>query len=64
MYLLFIFAATNKCKKYAELSSEYFIAPIAIETFGPVNEEGEEFIIDIGRRIVAKTGDSREVPFL
>ena len=58
------FAATNKCKKYSELSSEYFFVPIAFETFGPVNEEGEEFIIDIGRRIVAKTGDSREVPFL
>ena len=38
--------------------------PLAFETFGPLNEDEEEFLSTLGKRISAITGDKRESCFL
>ena len=42
----------------------HLFAPIAIETFGPICEEGQRFIREIGKRISSVTSDPRETAFL
>ena len=57
-------AATRKTEKYSHLPSSYDFIPVAIETFGPVNEEASEFLTDIGRRIAIISDEKREIQFL
>ena len=57
-------AAVNKTLKYAELGREYVFVPVAVETLGPINSEGADFISDLGQRITAISGDLRETAFL
>jgi hypothetical protein len=44
--------------------ARYHFVPVAMETLGPVNQSGSEFIDDMGRRLRAVTGDHREKTFL
>jgi len=53
-----------KIAKYAALSTEYEFVPIAIETFGPIGDEGTTFLQELGRRIEAVTKDTRTRSFL
>ena len=57
-------AARRKEEKYVSLVPTYHFVPIAMETLGPVNKSGSDFIDDIGRRLCALTGDRRERSFL
>ena len=57
-------AARRKEDKYIALLPRYQFVPIAIETLGPVNLSGSEFIDNIGRRTRVITGDHRERSFL
>ena len=57
-------AADRKITKYSNLSSDYSFAPLAFETLGPLNKEGEEFLSILGKRLVTVTGDKREPSFL
>ena len=57
-------AADRKNAKYSNLSSDYSFAPLAFETLGPLNKEGEEFLSILGKRLVTVTGDKREPSFL
>ena len=57
-------AADRKTLKYTELSISYTFVPIAIETMGPINKSGLDFINGIGRRITEVTGDYREAAYL
>src|SRR6218665_327326 len=43
--------AVCKTAKYALLPATHVFVPIAIETLGPVNAEGAEFLSKLGRRI-------------
>ena len=44
-------AAILKADKYRELTSKYFFIPVAIETLGPINVDGANFLSKLGRRI-------------
>ncbi|HSN23077.1 MAG TPA: hypothetical protein VLS45_02715, partial [Methylomicrobium sp.] len=56
-------AAKRKESKYAVISSTHHFCPIALETMGPINSLGTEFISELGRRISRITDDARETAF-
>ena len=57
-------AAHRKELKYDALLTRYHFVPVAIETLGPANKSGSDFIDNIGRRLRALTGEHRERSFL
>jgi hypothetical protein len=57
-------AATRKDSKYDEISRVHLFYPIALEIMGPINQVGQDFISDLGRRISSSTDDPRETSFL
>ena len=57
-------AARFKNDKYQELKRGYDFCAVAIETMGPINEEGAKFLSKLGSCLTAKTGDPRETAFL
>ena len=40
-------AASRKFAKYAELPASHNFVPIALETLGPINISGREFIVEL-----------------
>src|SRR5688572_12054256 len=57
-------SATRKVEKYQELARGFEVVPVAIETMGPMNSDGDDFINGIGRQTAEQTGDRREISFL
>ena len=57
-------AAARKLDKYRDLASGYEVIPVAMETMGPANPGGADFINGIGRQIALHTRDQRETSFL
>ena len=57
-------AGQLKNLKYQELTRSYEFCAVAIETLGPINEEGESFLGKLGARLSAVSGDARETAFL
>ena len=57
-------AADRKLTKYSNLLADYCFIPLAFETLGPLNKEGDEFLTTLGKRLSAITGDKRESCFL
>jgi len=57
-------AAARKPEKYQDLARGYEVVPVAMETMGPMNPEGADFINGIGRLSAQQTGDQRETSFL
>ena len=57
-------AATRKQAKYQELSNTHVFIPLALETLGPINNTGMDFISDLARDLTRSTGDPRESSFL
>ena len=57
-------AAKLKHRKYEELSKVHVFVPVAVETLGAWDQEGLDWVIEIGRRITKVTGDGRETFFL
>ena len=57
-------AAERKTAKYLQLAQTYTFAPIAVETLGPMNSVGLQFLSDLGRRIIQVYTDQRESAFL
>ena len=57
-------AASRKVIKYADLSATHNFVYIAIESLGPVNTAGLEFIKELGQRITVATGDPMETVHL
>ena len=53
-------AAARKLDKYRDLASGYEVIPVAMETMGPMNPCGADFINGIGRQIALLTQDQRE----
>jgi len=53
-----------KTAKYVSLAASHLFFPIAVETQGPLNKEARQLLCDLGRRILASSGDDREVIFL
>ena len=52
-------AARRKEDKYISLAASYHFMPIEVETLGPINKSGSDFIDDNGRRLRVLTGDHR-----
>ena len=50
--------------KYGQLAQSYTFIPVAVETLGPINNAGLEFLSDLGRRISQVSNDHRESAFL
>ena len=55
-------AATRKRARYAEII--HIFVPIAIETLGPINMDGERFLDSPGERLSSVFGDPRETTSL
>ena len=57
-------AATRKLTKYSDFQRTYLFVPLAVETMGPINDEGLAFVSEIGRRLSRISGDLRETGYL
>jgi Reverse transcriptase (RNA-dependent DNA polymerase) len=57
-------AASRKEAKYQTLARTHTFIPLAFETLGPINAKGITFFNELGRRLAACSGDSRETAFL
>jgi hypothetical protein len=57
-------ATRHKTVKYSALLRTHDLVVIAVETLGPFNKDGADFISLLGRRLSAITGDPRETMFL
>ena len=57
-------AATRKRAKYAEIIQSHHFVPIAIETLGPINMDGQRFLDGLGERLSSISSDARETTFL
>ena len=57
-------AAYRKRRKYSSISGTHYFIPVAIETLGPICEEGASFISAIAEKISRATDDQREKTFL
>ena len=51
-------AEVKKSNKYKELARAHHVAPLAIETSGVFGPGTQEFVTDLGRRIIRVSGDS------
>ena len=57
-------AATRKIAKYTDVARTHLFIPIAVESLGPINGAGVNFLTTLGRRLSEKTGDPRETHYL
>ena len=57
-------AADQKCAKYSSLPATQEFVPVAVELLGPVNHTGCEFLMDLGHRVTAVSGDPLETVLL
>jgi len=57
-------ATLAKNEKYKEISRSYEFCAVALETLGPINEDGQSLFNNIGRRLSEISGDPRESAFL
>ena len=57
-------AAAIKCAKYAALVPYYEFVPVALESLGAFSSSCLSFLLSLGKRLTATTGDLRESAFL
>ena len=57
-------ASRKKVAKYSDISRTHFFVPIAVESLGPINSAGVDFLCTLGRHLCDKSGDLRETSFL
>jgi hypothetical protein len=57
-------AASKKMSKYLEITISHIFVPVAVESLGPMNKDGHNFLQEVGRRLSCTTGDPRETSFL
>ena len=53
-----------KCAKYADLTDSYHFTPISSETFGAWGPMSLKFLSDLGKELIAQTGEKRSGFFL
>jgi len=56
--------AQHKEAKYATLQGTHLFQPVVVESMGTVEEATTSFLAELGHRITALSGDSREISFL
>ena len=54
----------SKCEKYDELTQSYHFTPISSETFGAWGPMTLKFLSDLGKELIAHTGEKRSGFFL
>ena len=57
-------ASRKKVVKYINISRTHLFVPIAVESLGPINSAGVDFLCTLGKRLSDKSGDPRETSFL
>jgi len=57
-------ASLRKISKYTGVRQRYDFVAIAVESLGPINEDGSIFLREIGKRLTTISGDPRETSFL
>ena len=57
-------ASLRKISKYTGVRQRYDFVAIAVESLGPINEDGSIFFREIGKRLTTISGDPRETSFL
>ena len=57
-------AEARKKEKYGAIAQHHIFIPVAVETTGVLGPAAATFLMDVGRRISAATGDQREVAWL
>ena len=57
-------AEKSKLAKYEEISKDYYMVPVAVETFGAWGPEGACLIKSIGKKIQDQTGEKRSTFYL
>ena len=57
-------AATRKRAKYAEIIQSHHFVPIAIDTLGTINMDGQHLLDSLGERLSSISGYPRETTFL
>lgn len=57
-------ADERKSQKYHALLGTHSFVPLALETLGPINKKGLDFIAELGRHVSSATGEPREANFL
>ncbi|HEY4832858.1 MAG TPA: hypothetical protein VIH61_09905, partial [Waddliaceae bacterium] len=57
-------AAQRKEHKYSGLPSTHLFVPVALETLGPINPAGIDFLRELGRRLTLISGDLGETNYL
>ena len=57
-------AEKEKLDHYQELTTNYIVTPVAMETLGSWGQLGLKLIKDIGQRIAQNTGDKRSTSYL
>ena len=57
-------AEFGKLAKYKEIRKDFFMVPIAVETFGAWGPEGANLVKTIGKKIQDMTGEKRSTFFL
>lgn len=53
-------AANRNTTKYAEIPTTHNFIPVALETLGPINTQGREFLSELGRRLTIVSEDPQE----
>ena len=56
-------AADRTNSKYGTVSTNYWFIPEAVETVGPINQEGSAFLNELGNRIAEISEDSDSTRF-
>ena len=57
-------AAMRKRAKHAEIIQSHLFVPIAIETLGPINMDGQRFFDSLRERLSSVSGETRDTAFL
>ena len=57
-------ASLLKVRKYEDISRTHLFCPIAVETMGPINLPGQNFLNSIGQMISPISGDKKETALL
>jgi len=53
----------HKTAKCANLGTQFLFQPIAVESLGPMHESARLFLVELGHKIAARSGDDREGSF-
>ena len=57
-------ASKKKVVKYSDISRTHHFVPIAVESLGPINSAGVDFLCTLGKHVSKTSGDPRETTFL